>query len=112
MPRYEVALAHEETGEVVLWNGDAADPHGAVQEAQESYGLAYAYQTVTEEVRHPEIEVSGAHVRQHPLTSVRTALRIAGVSTEEIREFTKESLESADTDRGPIEVAGKWVTIT
>lgn len=108
MPRYEVALAHEETGEVVLWNGDAADPHGAVQEAQEAYGLAYFYQTVTEEVRHPEIEVSGTHVRQHPLTSVKTALRIAGVGMWEIQEFAQESRESEN----PIEVAGKWVTIT
>lgn len=112
MPRYEVALAHEETGDVVLWNGDAADPHGAVQEAQEAYGLAYVYQTVTEEVRHPEIEVSGAHVRQHPLTSVKTALRIGGVPAIEILDFEDEALTVQDHTEELLKVIKRWVTIT
>lgn len=110
--RYEVVF-EDDGGEVMSHEYTAADEDHAKDLARHQYPHAVieSVYELPETPRHPEIEVSAAHVKQHPLTSVRTALRIAGVSTEEIREFTNESLNSADTDEGPNEIAKKWVTI-
>lgn len=100
------------TGEIeTVWEGEAEDRQHAIDLAREEHGDA-KMKDVRLQVRHPEVEVGADHILHHPISAVRSALRLARIPREEILEFTNEAIDASDKPEGMAAIARKWVTIT
>lgn len=62
--------------------------------------------------RHPEVVIETKHLAKYPITATSAALRIGGVSLEEIREFSREAeSDLLNYPDSALNVIRKWVTV-